>query len=133
MFTGRMKLHREDFRDPRFDVVRLFPNDPDMHIINTILEKSVVTGEQDCLRSARDLWLMVGALSEMVERGGQLLQDGVARPCRVCRVGYYEPGLNSSIAVGLNRFVNNVDQHIGVLRMTPFTCDRCGHMQFFKG
>jgi len=80
MVTGKLKLHREDFLDPRLDVTKLYKNDPNMHIINTILEKSVVTREQDCLRSARDLWLMVGALSEMAERGGQLLQDGVAYP-----------------------------------------------------
>jgi hypothetical protein len=37
-----------------------------------------------------------------------------------------------AVALAVNRLVNNVDQHIGVLRMTPFTCDKCGHVQVFK-
>jgi hypothetical protein len=89
MVAGRLKLHREDFRDPRLDVTRLFPNDPDMHIVNRILEKCVVTREEDCLWSALDLLPMVEAFSSMVQRGGQLLKEGVPRPCRVCGQGFY--------------------------------------------
>ena len=124
MVSGKLKLHREDFRDRRFDLTKLYPNDPHMHIINTILEKTVVAREGDCLRSAQDLWLMVGALLEMMERGGQLWKDGVPKPCQVCGVGYYEPEHkgepNASLQWSLNRYVNGVNQHVCVLRFMPF-------------
>lgn len=72
MVTGKLKLHREDFLDPRLDVTKLFPNDPDMYMINEILKKSVVTRESDCLPSAVDLWLVVDAYWKMMmQRGGQ--------------------------------------------------------------
>jgi serine/threonine protein kinase len=132
MVAGRLKLPREEFRDPRFNVTNLFTEDPDMHVVNRILEKTVVTREKDCLWSAQDLLPIVLACSEMVQRGGHVLKDGVPMRCRVCQMGYYQaarPG--ASAAVSLNQFVNGVDQHIGVLRMTPFICDKCGHIQVF--
>jgi len=139
MVTGKLKLHREDFLDPRLDVTKLFPNDPDMYMINEILKKSVVTRESDCLPSAVDLWLVVDAYWKMMmQRGGQLWRDGIPKPCRVCGVGSYQPQQrqqgqpDASIAVALNRFVNGIDQHIGALRMTSFICDRCGHVQLFR-
>jgi serine/threonine protein kinase len=135
MVAGRLKLHREDFRDRRFNLTVLFPNDPDMHAVNTILEKTVVTREEDCLGSAQDLLLVVGALSEIVQRGGRILRDGVPMRCRVCQVGNYYRAQripDSSVSLAVNRLVNGVYQHINVLRMSPFICDRCGHVQVFK-
>ena len=138
MVTGKLKLHREYFREPQFDVTKLYPHDPDMHMINDILEKCVVPREKDCLPSAQDLLLIVRTLAYTAERGGQIWRDGVPRPCRVCGIGSYEEQYkqgrdpSASIAVALNRFVNNVDQHIGALRMKPFICDKCGHVQLFR-
>jgi serine/threonine protein kinase len=133
MVTGRLKLHREDFLEDRLNVVKLFPNDPDMHMVNSILEKSVVARERDCLRSALDLSLIVGTYSWMLEHNGQLVREGVPRICRVCGLGNYQAigaGLTSSLA--LNQFANGVDQHMSVFRMTPFACDKCRHIQFFR-
>jgi serine/threonine protein kinase len=48
MVAGRLKLHREDFLEPQFNVATLWPNNPHMHIINAILAKCVVTHEKDC-------------------------------------------------------------------------------------
>jgi serine/threonine protein kinase len=39
MVAGRLKLHREDFLHPQLNVVKMWPNDPDMHMVNTILGK----------------------------------------------------------------------------------------------
>jgi serine/threonine protein kinase len=130
MVTGRLKLHREDFLDPRLDVTRLFPNDPSMHVVNEILKKTVVAREKDRLASAHDLWLMVGALLRMLERGGQLLRDDVPRPCRVCGVGFYQKpnGARKYVAGALYEG----DRQVGVLRTEPLICDRCGHVQTFR-
>jgi serine/threonine protein kinase len=133
MVAGRLKLPREEFRDPRFDVARIFADDPDMNVVNRILEKTVVAREKDCLWSAQDLLPIVGACSEMVQRGGRDLKTGVPMRCRVCQIGSYQAATEgASVALALNRFVNNVDQHIGVLRMKPFICDKCGHVQVFR-
>lgn len=138
MATGKLKLHREDFREPQFDVSKLYPHDPDMHMINDILEKCIVPREKDCLSSALGLLPIVRTLAYMAERDRQIWRDGIPRPCRICGIGSYEPQYkqegepSASMAVALNRFVNNVDQHIAVLRMKPFICDRCGHVQLFK-
>jgi hypothetical protein len=65
------------------------PDDPDMHIINTILEKCLVEQPKDCW-SSRELCLMVGNFSQMMQRNGQLLKDGVPRPWRVRGIGRYQ-------------------------------------------
>ena len=51
--AGRLKLHREDFLHSQLNVVKLWPNDPDMHIINTILEKCIVTHEEAVCRQPK--------------------------------------------------------------------------------
>jgi serine/threonine protein kinase len=131
MVSGRLKLHREDFRDPRLDVTKLFPNDPDMYIINQILEKCVVTREQDCLPSAQDLYLMVGKYLEMTQLGGQLLSDGVPRPCHVCGLGQYRPErFRSNIAEGGVRFWLSGSETAS-LWLQPWACDHCGHVELF--
>jgi serine/threonine protein kinase len=97
MVTGRMKLHREDFREDGFDVVKLFPSDPYMHVINTILEKCVVSREEDCLRSAQDLFLMVGAFLEMIQRNGQ----SVIRDSHLISSGITAPGFRDFLAAAM--------------------------------
>ena len=131
MVTGRMKLPREEFRDPRFDVTVLYPHDPDMYIINRILEKCVVAREQDCLFSALDLLPRILTYAEMLKRGGELVKEDIPKPCRVCGYGYYQK-LNAGVALHLTTFVNMVDQHVGSLRTELLACDKCGHVQFFK-
>jgi serine/threonine protein kinase len=131
MVTGRMKLPREEFRDHRFDVTALYPNDPDMYIINRILEKCVVAREQECLFSALDLLPRILAYAEMLKRGGELVKEDIPRPCRVCGYGDYQK-LNAGAALHLTKFVNMVDQHVGSLRTELLACDKCGHVQFFK-
>jgi serine/threonine protein kinase len=129
MVAGKLKLHREDFLDPRLDLTKLYPNDPGMHIVNDILEKSVVAHEQDCLRSARDLWLMVGAYWEMVERGGQLWRDDVPKPCRVCGRGFYSR--DGTVSAGdLRLWISGSETKKFPVRL--LSCDACGHVQVFK-
>jgi serine/threonine protein kinase len=137
MVTGRLKLHREEFLHPSLNVVKLWPNDPYMHMINTILAKCVVAHEEDCLRSAQDLYLMVGAYVEMLERGGQPLTPGVPRPCRVCGVGFYGPEKFERTSPRLNpnetglRFWSAGNS--GTLPVRVLVCNTCGHLELFSG
>ena len=134
MVAGRLKLHREDFLDPRLNVARLWPNDPDMHIINAILAKCVVTREKDCCPSALDLCLMVGTYLEMMQHGGQLLKDDIPRICRICGIGQYGRfNLGQAREVGYLRFwfAGSSATDIATLGVRPFLCDKCGHVQLF--
>ena len=125
MITGRLKLHREDFLDPRLNVTAMFPHDPNMYMINTILEKCVVAREQDCLGSAQDLWLVAGKFLEILEQGGQLLQPEVPRPCLVCGNGFYSLQKEGSLQLWTR------SNESGPVPVRLFSCNSCGHIQVF--
>lgn len=136
MVDGRSLLPREFQADPEydFDLTRTYPNDPDMHVINKILNKCVVGRASDCLPSAQDLLLMVDELSNMLERGGQLLHEGVPRPCQICGSGYYRPHiLRQGISRGnLRIWVSGGATDIEVVRVQIFACEKCGHVEMFS-
>jgi len=138
MVAGKLKLHREDFLHPLLNIVKLWPSDPYMHAINTILSRCVVANEKDCLPSAQDLYLMVGAFVERIKAGGQLLTEGVPRYCRVCGVGVYErekfersvPRVSADQPIGLRFWVDGASTTLTVL---PLVCNTCGHVEMFSG
>lgn len=133
MVSGRLRLHREDFLDTRFDLTKLYPGDPDMHVVNKILSKCVVSREKDCLASAQELFLMVGGLSEIVQRGGQLTDDDIPRPCRVCGKGFYRPEESGSSPASIGTQITNpTGQHVGSIWFKLLTCDFCRHVQLFR-
>jgi serine/threonine protein kinase len=138
MVSGQVKLPRENFHHPKFNVVKLFPSDPHMYAINQILEKSVVAEEQDCYGSAIDLWLMAGKISQIIERGAQLLNEGIPRPCHICGNGYYEPEIpapgqpHATVSFQLNRNTITSGEYVGGFKAVPYCCNYCHHVQFFK-
>lgn len=132
MVSGRLKLPREYHKRTEYNLTELFPNEPDMHAINALLDKCVVEEPEQCLSSAQDLLMAVDAFLAMMSRGGQLLRDGVPRPCHVCGVGFYQPEvLGQNNPVGSMRFwISGSDTaHLGV---RAFVCSNCGHVEFFK-
>jgi serine/threonine protein kinase len=131
MVSGRLLLQREWFRRPQNDVTRVFPHDPHMHMINTILEKCVVENPEDCV-SISDVRAMVIAFVSTIEHGGQLLQKEVPRPCHVCGHGQYQPErLQDNNSDGMIRIWTGGSDTVR-LSVQTFTCDSCGHVQFFK-
>jgi serine/threonine protein kinase len=140
MVDGRAVLPREYHKHPEhdFDLTKNFPDDPDMNLINSILDACVVEQASQCLSGAQDLLIAVDTVLRIVERGGQLLKEGVPRPCRMCGQGHYRPEgaggekPDPTIAIQLTRYVNNVSGHVGVIRFQPFICDACGHAELFK-
>jgi serine/threonine protein kinase len=138
MVSGKLKLHREDFLEPQLNLAIMFPQDPQMHAINLILEKCVVARERECLGSAIDLWLMAGKLAQMMENGGQLLKPEIRRLCRVCGVGEYLPEQKKNgqehptTSIQLNRPSGSMAERAGGFEMVAFTCNNCQHIQFFK-
>ena len=121
LISGRPMLPFWYHRKPENDLTKLFPNDPTMHLINSILDKCVVEQAENCLESAGKLLSMVGQYTEMLERGGQLLDDGIPRPCRICGIGTYriEP-----------HGITLIEKHPG-LTAKVYTCDHCGNVQLF--
>ena len=75
MVSGRPKLPREYHRRPGFNLAELFPRNPDMHLINSILDKCLVEEPDKCLSSAQHLLVLVDAALQIMEHGGQLLDD----------------------------------------------------------
>lgn len=132
MVSGRLILRREWFKRPENDVTVLFRHDPHAHMINTILEKCVVERQQDCV-GIHDVRAMAIAFVSLIERGGQLLQREVPRPCHVCGHGYYEPesfANNRGVVPVQMRFW--LGQDINLKQVEVFTCNACGHMALFR-
>ena len=61
MVAGRLRLRREDFTEPQYDLTRAFPDANEMYAINSILENCLVTRPEACLPSAADLLKVVDA------------------------------------------------------------------------
>lgn len=132
MVAGRLKLFREEHHSRDFDLTVIFPNDPDMHVISSILDLCVVFDPSKCCQSARELLPHVEKSLTMLNRGGQLLEEGVPRPCWVCGIGNYRPGgLGSGLAseITLRAWKGQNTTLLPPFRV--FTCDSCGHVELF--
>jgi serine/threonine protein kinase len=136
MVDGRNMYPRELHREPDYDydLTKNFPNDPQMHMINRILDKCVVERERDSLLAATELLSMVDGLLSALERGGQLLSAEVPRPCRVCGVGFYQPEKFQyrlpDAPMNLRLWATNVPENV-LWSINPFACDYCGHVAMF--
>lgn len=131
IIDGRSILPREYYDRAPFDLTKTFPNDPDMYAINRILSKCVVENRHQCLSSAQDLLAIVDAFLGVLNRGGQLLTAGVARPCRACGSGFYTAEvLRQDNAGSLRVWMSGSET--AQLTVEIFTCSTCGHIQFFK-
>jgi hypothetical protein len=132
MVAGKLKLPREYHREPGFDLTEVFPDDPQMHIIYRILDQCVVEKAKDCLPNASELLLVVDAFLRLIDRDGQLLDEKIPRPCRVCGTGHYHMkllGQNTSV-VGLRFWLGGSDVTTTPVRI--FVCDNCKHIEFFS-
>src|SRR5258708_4090691 len=136
MVDGHAVLPREYHKHPEyeFDLTRTFPNDPHMHMINAILDKCVVEQADLCLPEAQELLGWIDEALGVVERGGQLMREGVPRPCHVCGKGFYQPmNLRENPRggpVGL-RFWGVGTGDVSTVPARPLACDYCGHIEFF--
>ncbi len=130
MVSGRLKLPREYHKRTEYSLTELFPNDPDMHIVNRILDKCLVEEPDQCLPAAQELLMVVDASLGMMGRGGQLLAEGVPQPCPVCGAGFYKPvtvraGVTGQSMVSLSMAGMPVEFRLLV-------CDKCGNARFFR-
>lgn len=134
MVDGRAVLPREYYKHAEFDLTKTFSNNPDFYLINHILDQCVVEQAAQCLPSAQELLTIVERLLRITDSGGQLLEDGVPRPCHVCGNGYYQPEIlrpNHRVA-SLQFWLSGGAVDIGHLSVRTFVCSNCGHVELFK-
>jgi hypothetical protein len=104
-----------------------------MHMINVILENSVVTRQEKCFRSADNLLLVVDSNLETIKQGGQLLHDGIPRICHVCGVGRCTRQNRTRDIPNYNMRLWNSGgaNDISVFGVETWECGSCHHIQFF--
>jgi len=134
MVAGKSKLEREFWDYPEYDLTKLFPSDPDMHMINVILKNSVVVKQGDCLRSAVDLLTVVDSNLETLKRGGQLLLAGIPRICRICGVGHYarQYFLKDTPNYNLRLWNSGGANDTSTVGIEFWECDTCHHVELFR-
>jgi hypothetical protein len=130
MVSGRQKLPREFQRRKEFNLTEMFPNDPAMEMINSVLDLSVVEDESKCLQSGGELLRIVDRYLTILGRGGQLLSDNIRRTCRVCGEGTYMVDSKKVIYQRLSDLRAVSDG--GGFYTDYFVCDTCGHLELFR-
>ncbi len=128
MVSGRLKLFREDYRKPRYDLAKQFSNSTDMEHINSVLDQCVVPEEHHCLQSADEFLVLVDETIEKLQMGDSriLPDDHLDLTCLLCGKGKY-------IAQGgqyvLPLVKLGMSDHQTLLR--PFICNVCTHFAIF--
>ena len=135
MVSGRPKLPREYHGKKGFSLTELFPGNPDMHLVKQILDRCVVEEPETCLKSAEDLLPLVDESLATIRLGGQLLHDGVPRPCHICGKGTYKfMELRKGNPTVVMRFwmASGGAADMELLAVRPFVCGACGHIELFR-
>ena len=138
MVAGRRRLPREWFLKDDYNLMRLYPDDPDMFLINSILKACIVEDPKECLTSAGNLLPAVDQTVSQLSRGGYLPIPEIPKPCRICGIGFYRgdliPGEKEMPRVTGMRFDvfnNQVPQDTVVVNARLLVCDYCSHMELF--
>lgn len=116
------------FKDEKFNLEKLYPNNQAIKLINAILGQCLVEKERDCLLSATELLKLIDEVLMKIESNADLLtKEDLQRPCRICGVGIYKLVANENITT-IRNF--GLEPH-GSSSFKIFTCDNCGHVQLF--
>jgi len=131
MVAGRLRLRREDHREPEFDLAKTFPDNRYMQLVNSILDRCLVRRPQECLPSAHELLEIVDANLAMMEQGVPLVNEKgkLALPCRICGRGFYQ---DQGVEVRVQQYdaMKNVGLN-GLMHLRVFVCNVCTHRAFF--
>ena len=118
----RLWYHRES----EFDLKRQFPDRPEMELLNRLLDKCIVEHERDCLENANELLNWIDDLLRALRLGADPVGDH-GRPCRVCGFGRYRLLVDKDHQKTVNFGLNPTQERAFKI----FTCNYCGHAQFF--
>jgi serine/threonine protein kinase len=130
MVAGRLRLPREYHRRRGFNLEEIFPQNPRVRLINSILDKCLVEDPDRCLASAKQLLEIVDTTLANVNQGVPMLDEkgNPILPCLVCGKGVYRE-LRSELRL------SGVDEKnmpiTGYTRLRIFACNVCTHYAFF--
>ena len=114
-------------REEEFDLEKMFPDRPEMALLNGLLDKCIVQYEKDCLKNASLLLKEIDNLLGALSLGANSMSDS-ERPCRVCGFGKYQLTGNRNSTDTHNFGLNPT----GISAFKIFVCDNCGHVQLFS-
>jgi len=126
MVTGKLKLPREYHQKPTYSVRALFPMDPRMAAIDAIIKRCVVEEPEQCFPSAIELFALVNAQIDSLERG---IDAEDSQHCRICGKGQYRKAVLDNNVVG--KPVITLSMAGKPIDVSMFVCDVCRHVQFF--
>lgn len=87
MISGKTLLPLWYHRRADYDLTRMFPKDPHVHLINALLDGCIKENEEDIgYPTAVEFLDQIDRLLEIMELGGQLLRRNIPRPLRECGV-----------------------------------------------
>lgn len=139
MISGQNGFPFWEYNREENDLEKMFPHDPIMPLVNTVLAKCLVREERDCLPNAQKFQSEVDALINQIDaRRGPRPDNAMTWPCRMCGKGTYRPATRSSgMAAHLRRQPLILAQISGgsvtdQLPFAIFVCDQCGHAELFK-
>ncbi|MDE2829504.1 MAG: hypothetical protein OXN20_05265 [Gemmatimonadota bacterium] len=111
-------------REEEFDLEKMFPDKPEMALLNDLLDKCIVQYEQNCLENAGSLLKEIDSLLNALRLGADPIRNS-ERSCKVCGFGKYQ--------LIADRDINNTSNFGLGARNTfkIFVCNNCGHVQLF--
>lgn len=135
MVSGRHQLPYWDWDRsaegsiPAYNLEHLFPDDPTMPVINSLLAKCVVREKANCIKTAAELLAQVDKAITQIRGLGLKSEDAAPWLCMVCKKGYYRK--EQSLVWRGEFFVASTGGNATTMTEVYF-CDRCGHMEAFR-
>jgi hypothetical protein len=125
MIAGRLKLFREYHTRAENNLEVLFPNDPNMTLVNRVLSRCITEEQDQCLDDASKLLPIVEETLSLIEKGAQPLD--ARRQCLVCGKGSYLPHGSTLSVVKTDK----LGRTSGNTLLSAFLCNVCKHFEFF--
>lgn len=140
MISGRDGFPFWEYDREDNNLEKMFPDDPNMPLVNSLLAKCVVREEKACrFSTVKDMELEVEHLIDQIKRRRGPRPDGAQTwACRVCGKGMYHPASPpTSTPLHLRRSPLMLAQIPGGTQsdLQPFSifvCDHCGHAELFR-
>lgn len=128
MISGIKILQLWYFDKPNFNLTKLFPNQPEMELVNEFLSKCIVENQEDCLVDAKSMLVELDTTIKRIEKSQYSLTVERTRPCIVCSDGNYGLKVDRSHAAAGNFGIEGRGQQA----FRIFVCNECGHVQLFS-
>ncbi len=116
-------------RREEFNLERMFPDKPEMALLNGLLDKCIVEGEKNCLENADLLLENIDSLLRALRLGAGPMGGNFDRLCRVCGFGKYQLFADRDRHKTINYF--GLKPANDQVYFKIFTCDNCGHVELF--